>query len=128
MTLPVPMLGGSTKSFRIRLIDIGVGSKIPEDSDTLEKGKNEPSLQTISTSYEFGLDDSDSSMYDVTVIIGHFKDARESLLLVLRFHSPIPGAKKFGSTFYRYAKENLNVGKGFHEVNMKYFDIYILLV
>ena len=39
MTLPVPMLGGSTKSFRIRLIDIGVGSKIPEDSDTLEKGK-----------------------------------------------------------------------------------------
>ena len=113
LNVTIPMLGGGSKQYRIKIYDVGIAKHPVTDSDI---GKNDASLDEVKSSYVFGSKEEDTDGCDISMIIGEFSDSPEKVMLNLRFHKKVDGAKEFGENFMRYAMNNIRVGKGFKEV------------
>ena len=115
VNVAIPMLGGGTKEYRIKIYDVGVAKHPVTDSD---KGKNDASLEEVKSSYVFGSMEEDTDGCDISMIVGDFASSPEKVLLNLRFHNKLDGAKEFGEKFLRHAMNHIRVGKGFKEVRL----------
>ena len=115
VTVTIPMLGGGTKEYKVKIYDVGVAKHIVTASDI---GKNDASLEEVKHSYVFGSKEEDSDRCDISMIIGEFASSPEKVLLNLRFHNKLDGAKEFGEKFLRHAMNHIRVGKGFKEVRL----------
>ena len=117
----IPMLGGGNKQYRIKIYDVGFAKHPVTDSDI---GKNDASLDEVKSSYVFGSKEEDTDGCDISMIIGEFSDSPEKVLLNLRFHKKVDGAKEFGEKFMRHAMKHISVGKGFKEVRQGVICLY----
>ena len=106
------MLDGSTKIYKVKLYDVGTAQCNVTKEDI---GKNDAAIEEVRSSHVF---DNYPHDCDISMIIGEFPDSPEKVLLNLRFHQAVEGAESFGSSFLEYAKDNINVGKGFKEVSL----------
>ena len=125
VNVTIPMLGGGTKEYRIKIYDVGVAKRPVADSD---KGKNDASLEEVKSSYVFGSMEEDTDGCDISMIVGDFASSPEKVLLNLRFHKKLDGAKEFGEKFMRYAMKHISVGKGFKEVREVIIGLHQLLI
>ena len=112
------MLEGGTHEYKVKVYDVGVAQGIVTDNDI---GRNDASIDEVKSSFVFGLDDNGVDNCDITMIIGEFACSPEKVLLNMRFHQKLDGAKEFGEKFLRYAMKNIHVGKGFKEVRLLLF-------
>ena len=109
------MLEGGTHEYKVKVYDVGVAQGIVTDKDI---GRNDASIDEVQLSFVFGLDDNGVDNCDITMIIGEFACSPEKVLLNMRFHQKLDGAKEFGEKFLRYAMNHICVGKGFKEVRI----------
>ena len=107
------MLGGGSKEYKVKIYDVGVAKHSVTDADI---GKNDATLEQVKSSYVFGSKEKDSDGCDISMIVGEFACSPEKVLLNLRFHKKLHGAKEFGEKFLRYGIDHIRVGKGFKEV------------
>ena len=112
-------IAGNKKVYKVRIYDMGVAQ---HKFDVDRKGSNEPSMEEVKSSLVIGLDD--DLLCDITMCIGQFLDAKEYVLLNMRFHRKIYCAEQFGEEFFDFAQKNINVGKGFNEVSIQ--SLYII--
>ena len=82
----------------------------------------------MKSSYVFGSKEEDTDGCDISMIIGEFATSPEKVLLNLRFHKKLDGAKEFGEKFLRYAMKHIRVGKGFKEVRQVMIGLYQLFI
>ena len=110
LKIRIPMLDGTTKVYKVKLYDVGKAKYNVTKEDI---GRNDASTEEVRSSYVFNDNPDDC---DVSMIIGEFPSSPEKVLLNLRFHEEVESAEQFGSSFFEYAMDNINVGKGFKEV------------
>ena len=125
LNVTIPMLGGSTKEYKIKVYDVGVAKHSVTHSDI---GGNDASFEEVKSSYVFGSKVEDTDGCDISIIIGEFATSPEKVLLNLRFHKKLDGAKEFGEKFLRHAMKHINVGKGFKEVRQVMICLYQLFI
>ena len=119
------MLGGSSKEYKIKCYDVGTSKHYVTYSDI---GENDASFEEVRSSYVFGSKEEDTDGCDISMIIGEFATSPEKVLLNLRFHKKVDGAKEFGEQFLRYAMKHIRVGKGFKEVRQVMIGLYQLFI
>ena len=124
LNVKIPMLGGSSKEYKIKCYDVGTSKHCVTYSDI---GENDASFEEVRSSYVFGSKEEDTDGCDISMIIGEFATSPEKVLLNLRFHKKVDGAKEFGEQFLRYAMKHIRVGKGFKEVRQVMIGLYQLL-
>ena len=124
LNVKIPMLGGSSKEYKIKCYDVGTSKHYVTYSDI---GENDASFEEVRSSYVFGSKEEDTDGCDISMIIGEFATSPEKVLLNLRFHKKVDGAKEFGEKFLRYAMKHIRVGKGFKEVRQVMIGLYKLL-
>ena len=124
LNVTIPMLGGCTKEYKIKFYDVGIAKHSVTYSDI---GENHASFEEVKYSYVFGSKEEDTDGCDISMIIGEFATSPEKLLLNLRFHKKLDGAKEFGEKFLRYAMKHIRDGKGFKEVRQVLIGLYKLL-
>ena len=125
LNVKIPMLGGSTKEYKIKCYDVGISKHSVTYSDI---GENHASFEEVKSSYVFGSKEEDTDCCDISMIIGEFPTSPEKVLLNLRFHKKLDGAKEFGEKFLRYAMKHIRVGKGFKEVRQVMIGLYQLFI
>ena len=95
VSISIPMLDGTKKTFRCMIYNIGNAVCVDEN----RKGENEFPINEIKDCVVYG-DNLDKTV-DISMIIGKHKDSKEYMLLNMRFHQPIPDTSHDAQSFFR---------------------------